>query len=177
MALLDLDRLAELEAEGLTRAQGAAFAEAAAHCLEEHGHAQGVHLRVDGQVRATFELTWKRLPPNAAAAHRDLTDATEDGAVALAILVARVHLEYEVIQRSRKGSGFDYLLRTVDPGALAPYARLEVSGILKGTERTIASRVRRKVRQVRIGRSRYGDTPAFIAVIEFSTPLARIEEL
>ena len=138
---------------------------------------QGVELSVDGELRATFELTWKRLPSNVAAAYRDQSEATEQGAVALAILLARIHLSYEVISRSWKDTGYDYLMRKVGTESAGTIARLEVSGIRQGTGVEINQRVKRKAQQVRSGRSRYGETHAFVVVIEFNTPVARIKEL
>ena len=177
LALLELHRLVELKSSGMTRAQGAAFAEAAAYCLEERGHMQGVELSVDGDVRATFELTWKRLPSNADAAYGDESEATEQGAVALAILLARIHLSYEVIARSWKDTGYDYLMKKVEPEPTGTIARLEVSGIRQGTAGEINQRIRRKARQVRSGKSRFGENLAIVIVIEFNTPVARIREL
>jgi hypothetical protein len=52
-------------------------------------------------------------------------------------------------------------------------ARLEVSGILQGGAEIVAARVREKIRQTR--RSA-GDYPAYIVVVEFGTPMARMEQ-
>ena len=177
MPLLDLSGLAEIDALGLTPATGAFLAEAAAVCLEQSGHMQGVSLKVRGKSRATYQLTWAELPPTAAATHNDLQDATEDGAMGLAILLARYHLGYEIVLRSRKGTGYNYVMRKVDSDGSEPSVRLEVSGILKGTARDVTRRVNEKVRQVKTGASIEDDLAAFVMVIEFGLPVARIEEL
>ena len=177
MSLLGLSKLAEIEALGITVATGAFLAEAAAVCLEKSGHMQGVSLKVRGKRRAAFEITWAHLPPTAVHTHNDLHDATEHGAMGLAILLARFHLGYEVVLRSRKGTGYDYLMRKVDSDVSAPNVRLEVSGILKGTAGDVTRRVNEKVRQVKAGASFRDDSPAFVMVIEFGLPVARIEEL
>ena len=104
---MNLDWLADLKANGLTQVQGAAFAESAAYCLEKCGHARGVTLYVDGKWHLAYQVVWGRLPSNVADAHRDLTEATEYGAMGFAILIARDLLRFEVALRGRKGDGFD----------------------------------------------------------------------
>jgi hypothetical protein len=79
-----------------------------------------------------------------------------------------------VVERYKKGTGFDYWLGDTDDDSLpfANSARLEVSGILTGTMSQIASRIRQKKEQI---------TPTdhlalgFVAVIEFGTPIAHVE--
>jgi hypothetical protein len=51
-------------------------------------------------------------------------------------------------------------------------ARLEVSGILRGDTRRINSRVREKMEQTK--QSDQLSIPAYIAVIEFSTPRSKV---
>ena len=52
-------------------------------------------------------------------------------------------------------------------------ARLEVSGIRKGDERTIKTRVRQKLKQVA---KSDGSLPAYIVVVEFGTPISEVAE-
>jgi hypothetical protein len=108
-----------------------------------------------------------------------LQEATEDGACAIAIMLMRKYTRLTVVQRSRKGSGIDYWLGTpVAGGAEEPLvvqhrARLEVSGILKGTPEQITGRLRRKQAQAR--RSQATRLPAYAVVVEFSGPRALTE--
>ena len=72
-----------------------------------------------------------------------MQEATEWGACGVAILVVNQVTGKVVIERSKKGTGFDYWLGDNDDGDSLPFAnsaRLEVSGILTGTKAQIASR-------------------------------------
>ena len=79
-----------------------------------------------------------------------------------------------VVERSRKGTGFDYWLGEKDHDGL-PFegtSRLEVSGILTGTRAQVDSRIRQKKRQMNPTDHL---APGFIAVVEFGTPIACVE--
>lgn len=106
------------------------------------------------------------------AAHDDLQEATERGASGLAILLAHRELRYEVVRRSRKGTGFDYWLQKEVPASQPFEARLEVSGVL-ASPNTVRARVAQKRDQTRAS-DRPG-LPVVIAVVEFSTPVALLE--
>ena len=77
------------------------------------------------------------------------------------------------MERSRKGTGFDYWLgkKELDNTLLQDKARLEVSGIRKGNESLIDSRIKLKMKQTE--RSDNG-LRAVIIVVEFSNPLAKV---
>jgi len=108
----------------------------------------------------------------------DLQEATEYGAVAIAILLIVKYTEYTIIERAVKGTGFDYWLLeeslyTEDEIFPLGSARLEVSGIIHAEKETeILARVREKIRQTNVS----DDTrlPALIVVVEFSRPAAHM---
>lgn len=77
-----------------------------------------------------------------------LQEATQYGAYALALLLMRALTGYTVIERARKGTGFDWWLGN-DDNLFQRKARLEVSGILHGTKRRLNARVRARLRQTR----------------------------
>lgn len=100
--------------------------------------------------------------------------ATEMGAYGVAILLITKNTEFTAVERSRKGTGFDYWLGPKADGGELPFqrkARLEVSGILKGGQERIASRVKQKAKQTE--RSD-GALPAFVAVVHFGIPSADV---
>jgi hypothetical protein len=77
-----------------------------------------------------------------------------------------------VVQRSYKGPGFDFWLgEKNDDELFQGKKRLEVSGILKGDEKTIDYRIKSKLKQTE--RSD-GVLPAYAIVVEFSIPRSRI---
>jgi len=81
--------------------------------------------------------------------------------------------EYTVVERARKGPGFDYWLGKKD--SVAPLfqdkARLEVSGLRRGDDRSLESRVRRKAKQIEASDR---GLPGLVAVVEFSSPRTRV---
>ncbi len=119
-------------------------------CLASQSHQPGTTLRVEGIVQRELELVWSQVTPQMERAYNDLQEATEAGACAVAILLIRESLGLTVVRRSRKGSGVDYWLgpggtRDVqEPLAFQQVARLEVSGILQGTQSQTAARLKQK---------------------------------
>jgi hypothetical protein len=153
-------------------AKGQALAEAAAVCLEHQHHKSGKTMKVAGMRIAEYRLTWPSVTRQMRMTHNDLQEATADGACAIAISLARDLTGLSIIERSRKGTGFDYWLGK-DAGTLFQNkSRLEVSGILKGDKTTIERRLRRKLTQTK--RSDVSNLPAFVCVVEFGTPQAHL---
>ena len=159
----------------LTFILGGMLAEAAAVCLAEQGHRETCTLSLRQETQQN-DFTLHRLSVSEAMrrAYRDLQEATEFGACGVALLLARAATGYTAVERSVKGTGFDYWLgaaNSPDSAAepLERKARLEVSGILRGSEETIAARATEKIQQTR--RSE-GDFPAYAIVVEFSRPMA-----
>lgn len=101
--------LAELEKGtiALTPAVCANLAEAAACCLEQGGHQNGVAMSIE---IANVTVNWRKVDERAAASRADKQEATEEGAVAIAIQLIRGGTNYEVVERSWKGTGFDWFL-------------------------------------------------------------------
>ena len=106
--------------------------------------------------------------------HNDSEVATEHGAVGIAILLVKKVVGYSVIQRSRKGTGFDWWLGNEDELPFQNKARLEVSGIREGTAAQVSARVREKISQV----APSDDTglPAHAIVVEFGQPSAEMRQ-
>jgi hypothetical protein len=158
---------------GLTRACGTLLAEAAAVCLEERQHATGVTLQLTGVRSAQFPMQWPPVTDQARRSHNDLQEATERGAYGIAILVVCEFTGMVVVERSKKGPGFDYWLGDEDDGQLfAGKARLQVSGILSGPRSQLQARARQKKEQIKPSDHL---APGYVAVVEFGTPIACVE--
>jgi hypothetical protein len=76
-----------------------------------------------------------------------------------------------ILERSRKGTGFDWWLGN-DDNLFQKKARLEVSGILHGSTRRINSRVQARLRQT--GQSDDLALTAYVVVVEFGTPRVKV---
>ena len=151
---------------------GAMMAQAAVICLVHQAHRSSVRLVVDGSFTAAFSLSWsERLTEAKRSFWNDLEEATQQGAYAVAILLIRALTGYTIIESSRKGTGFDWWLGTED-NLFQGKARLEVSGILRGTTRRINDRIK-----ARMGQTRQSDNlalAAYVVVVEFGTPRAKV---
>lgn len=156
----------------ITPAFGAALAEACAVCLTDQGHTQGVEFKVKGDFRAVFKLYWQEVTSQMLRCWNDSEYTTEQAAYGIAFLVIQELTEYTVIERSRKGTGFDYWLGKKGESNELPFqnaVRLEVSGIRKGDNSRVKARVQQKLEQVS---PTDGTLPAYIVVVEFSNPLS-----
>ena len=166
---------------GISADVGGFLAEAAVVCLEGNAHASGVHLSIDGDFVERIPMTWTPNSPRAPASW-DPEDATEWGACGVAALVVEQLTDLCVVERAwkrigaRRGSGFDYWLGKrgsdqPDP-SFQGKTRLEVSGIRKGSQSQVASRVRTKEHQTT--QSDFLGVPALVAIVEFGAPCSRV---
>lgn len=172
--LLNLSDLGTGDIPAITPAVGNSLAEAASVCLESEGHNPGIPLTVRGDKENSYALTWKPASAQAQLSWNDPDDATEKGAVGIAILVAKEELGYSIIRQSWKGTGFDYWMGDKSAEGFINKAGLEISGIRHGDDGAVGARVRQKLRQAsRRGNSRLR---TYAIVIEFSRPLAEVRE-
>lgn len=157
----------------ITPAFGAAIAEASAICLTDEAHKPGVALEVEGEFSTTFKLDWQPVTEQTRRCWNDEEYTTEQAAYGVAFLLILQLTNLTVIERSRKGTGFDYWLGTQDSTATLPFqrmVRLEVSGIRKGNRSQINARVKQKTEQTRASDAQ--GLPAYIIVVEFSRPIS-----
>ncbi len=93
----------------------------------------------------------------------------------MAILIVKALTGKRVIERSKKGTGFDYWIGDADEDELifSNKSRLEVSGILQGSDNEIAARLKQKRMQLKASDNL--GIAAYVAVIEFSQPKAHVE--
>ena len=156
----------------ITPVFGASLAEACAVCLSDRGHPQGINLIVEGDFQATFKLYWQPVTPQMLRCWNDLEYTTEHAAYGIAFMIITRLTDFTVIERSRKGTGFDYWLGTENDDSLLPFqnkARLEISGIRAGDEKRINIRLKQKLEQTKPSD---GLLPAYVVVVEFSKPIA-----
>lgn len=172
--MLDLNDLGSGSIPGLSGAAGAAMAEAAGVCLESQDHTPGVRLSVTGNGgRSSYSLQWPPISAQSRRTWNDPEEATENGAGGIAALLIIRETGYVPIARSRKGTGIDYWLGDVaNATALEYQARLEVSGLRRGDGRAVRNRVRQKLAQT--APSDQTELPAYVIVVEFSTPQAEV---
>ncbi|MHA1942675.1 MAG: hypothetical protein ACXADW_23645 [Candidatus Hodarchaeales archaeon] len=159
---------------GITQNYGGMLAESCAICLNEQGHISGVNLQVEGCFRSNFIVEWSfPISDQMRNCYNDSEVATENGAYGIAFLILLDLTRYKVIERSKKGTGFDYWLGKEKGGLFQDKVRLEVSGIRSGNYSQIRYRVSKKITQIRPSNKL---APAYVVVVEFSKPISTVEE-
>lgn len=168
---LDLCRLrAGLTA--ITSYFGGSLCEAAAVCFADQKHSpDSTVMQVDGCFQKKYTVIWPAVTDQILRCWNDDGVATEHGAYAVAILLILDLEGLTVIERSRKGTGFDFWLGIETDPPFQDKARLEVSGIRSGDSKMVHKRVKEKLSQTT--RSA-GKLPAYVVVVEFSSPLAHV---
>ncbi|MCC8469010.1 hypothetical protein [Xanthomonas phaseoli] len=174
MRQIDLEEVA-LSLGSLTEEWGRAICQAAAHCMTERSHASGVELCSEGMGSPNFSVNWAPFKDAAKveATWSDLQVAVEHGAYAIALATIDVEYGLKVVQRSAKGTGFDFWVRDpAKPGILMQGAeRVEVSGILSGTKSDVSGRLGEKLKQM--NQSSSMGLPGHAVVVEFGRPLVK----
>jgi hypothetical protein len=161
----------------ITPAFGAAIAEAGAIRLTDEAHVPGAILEVEGEFSTRFQLDWQPVTEQSRRCWNDEEYTTEQAAYGIAFILILKLTNLTVIERSRKGTGFDYWLGSQDLNSMLPFqrmARLEVSGIRKGSRSQIDTRVKQKTEQTRASDAE--GLPAYIIVVEFSRPISIVIE-
>ena len=156
----------------ITPAFGATLAEAAAICLSDQEHLPGVELTVEGEFNETFRLFWPEVTDQMRRCWNDQEYTTEQAAYGIALMVVQRLTDLVVVERSIRGTGFDYWLGRLRESGPMPFektVRLEVSGIRRGKPSQIRTRVKLKKEQIKPTDNL---APAYIVVVEFSQPFA-----
>ena len=174
---MDTIRLSDIKQgmPGISPIEGANLYENCIVALHNSGHPASVELRMEGLRTEPFLLEWDdECNDQLLRTYADEQSVTERSAVAVSVMLALHTTSYTVIERSRKGTGFDYMLGdSLDP-LFTPKARLEVSGIMRETDsNTLDMRFHKKSAQT--DKSDGTRLPAYVSVVEFSTPKAKFD--
>lgn len=158
----------------ITAEFGSAIAQAGGVSFEKQGHSSGATLALEGDHPGSLTCLWARCDEKARRCWNDQEMATEFGAEAIAILLVYRYCRFQVVERSWKGTGFDYWLGDDDDNLFQSKARLEVSGIANGPRNEVQRRVRLKIQQT--NPSDTTGLPAYIVVVEFGAPTCTFVE-
>ncbi|MCP4695280.1 MAG: hypothetical protein GY862_00315 [Gammaproteobacteria bacterium] len=158
---------------GITPEFGACLAQAASVCLVDQGHSSPSNMEIKGEIEAIATVIWDSPTKQAIRCWNDDEIATEHGAYGIATVLVSHISGLQVIERSKKGTGFDYWLGAEDDTAPLFQQRtsMEVSGIRNGTKALVKRRVQEKLSRLEGSNS---SLPAYVIVVEFSGPLSEI---
>lgn len=187
LSIDNLERLFE-GSEALDRVLLEHHSRAAVVCLQKQGHSSPKKGKVAGDWSGPMSISWKQEKRKSLEKGWDDNNAIEWGATMIALsLVA--HENYRVMERaqslvtSKEEGGFDYWLENDSNNSSISEdfdhfndsdnrVKLEISGILKGTEGRINRKIKERVERIQASsRSNIG---AIILVVEFSNPKARV---
>lgn len=156
---------------GITPVAASQLYEAFEVCMHISGHAEKVSLSTAGLIYDIIDLLWSdEYNSQKERTYADMSYTVEHGAVCLSVMLSTALTPYTIVERSRKGTGFDYWLGDKDSVLFQKKARLEVSGILIGDDTLLKRRYAAKIEQTQ--RSDELHLPAYVSVIEFSNPKA-----
>lgn len=141
-------------------------------CLDSQQHQNPVALSIQENGTTDCPLLWPTVDDRMRRTWNDAEDATEHGAMGVAILLTINLLGYRVVERMKKGKGVDFLLihESAEVADQSQLAWLEISGIRHGNAASIGARLRQKLKQT----EKQDDSgPAYVIIVEFSRPVAR----
>ncbi|WP_421890526.1 hypothetical protein [Marinoscillum sp.] len=147
--------------------------------LESHNHSSVTKLKIDGLSTEILDLIWSQKVNKAG--WREPKDYTEAGALALALFSALNFTDYDYIEQSMIGTGFDYYLSYSNEhpsfdGINIFQAKMEVSGILSGDQSQIRARLSQKINQCR-SNPVYQNLSGYVSISEFSNPITHFVKL
>jgi hypothetical protein len=158
----------------ITPSYGQEMAEAASFCLQKNSHKSEECIlsciKTLKNNTENFQLVWDELDLRVESTYGDLDEATEHGAMGLAILLSIKLTKCTTVERSMKGTGFDYWLGDKDGNMFQKKSRLEISGIFQGDDSQFKTRISKKFKQTNISDDCGFD--CFVSVIEFGKPKA-----
>ena len=154
--------------------------EAALVCFDKVCHQPGVKCEVIDRTETKLYVTFnwnETLTPSIRSSWNNYSDLHKSAAEGIALLMIVEFTDYTVVGSSQIGTGVDFFLGAKNSITLSEEndfpkhtARLEVSGILrKSQSNSIRKRVNDKIEQSK--KSDYEGTPAYVIVVEFSTPI------
>jgi len=157
---------------GLSKVSGQHLYESCVVCLSRHTHS---NLGTPINVFCDNEINYILICNNIFDDQLDRTwadqfYATEHGAVCIAILLALKLTDFTIIEKSARKNGFDYWLGQKGDTLFQKKARLEMSGIFKGTVNDVNARYKVKIKQT--NQSDSVNLPAYVGIVEFSNPSA-----
>ncbi|MCR5453972.1 MAG: hypothetical protein K6F33_03180 [Bacteroidales bacterium] len=155
---------------GVSSVEGANLHENCMVELHRYGHSSPTTLKVAYDHNIDMNIVWEDGFNNQLdRTYSDRQSSVERSAVCISILLALKLTDYTIVERSRKGTGFDYMLGYKDDVYYNPKARLETSGIGEETRHnTLQTRFEQKSRQTDISDST--NMPAYISIVELKTP-------
>lgn len=158
---------------GLTLAVCWSYAEAAHVCLSRH-HRPSIKIVITApRETRTFGLDWRPADEGALRAWANITDAIEAGAYAMAIAAVEAMYGWFALSRAETLTGADYYVGPAGADLETAY-RLEVSGVDLGDETKLRTRLSRKLRQAREGRS---SLPALACIVGFQIGSILVSDL
>ena len=156
---------------GVSPALFRAFFEAARVVLSGVNHRTGTMLAVHGEASLRYRLRFRPPTQQQMRSHADPKVAAEWAACAIAFLIVPRITSCTVVRRSCTGTAVDYWLGRGQEPFFQETARLEVSGIRRGTDSQFKSRISEKLRRAE---KIQDPLPLYVSVTEFGEPRSHL---
>ncbi len=153
---------------GVTKAIAHGYGEAARVCLDRHHSSPVTFQLIDRSESTEAGAMWPAVDARTKSAWNNTTDATEDGAYALALAAVEHSRGLVAVRRAETRTGADYYIGSPDAQILdlEESFRLEVSGVDTGNISMIKTRLKQKLTQAVAGNS---NLPAIACVVGFAS--------
>jgi hypothetical protein len=139
--------------------------------LKQHGHGRPATLLIEGAYNETISVKWEDPDPRTELSLGE--KAIEFAGECIGILLSEKLTEFNVVERSWIGTGFDFWLGMKKDPLFQRKARLEISALDHGGNADIDGRVKKKQAQVDKG-SHSTSGSALIVVSQLQRPVAKV---
>lgn len=178
MRKLSLDILLE-QVINLSKTRSLLYYETAIVALRKNKFQSGVKIKITGSIEEEVQLTWS-IPVSIATinTYKDEQQLVNYGAIGITMVVLKNLFDFKVFEESPQGTGIDFwaVQGEVDINDAHIYdhnSRIEISGIFRANDKnTINARLSKKKKQIKA--SNRTSLPAWIVIVEFSSPAVKI---
>lgn len=160
---------------GISAGLAASYYEAVSICMQRH-HSSPAEISISHTTDVKANISWVEPTDTTLRAWANEIDATEAGAVGIALASVEISDGLVAYARAETRTGADYYLGPADSSLLdlENSHRLEVSGISLDSESKLRARLRNKLAQAKSGNS---NLPAIAAIVGFLSKTVLISHM
>jgi hypothetical protein len=162
---------------GVSPGRGASYEEAARVCFDQRYGRSPIQLAIErGPARTHAWVAWTHADDQLNVAWRNAEEITEHAAYGVALAVLETLYGMIAVRGTEVKTGADFYVarREASRANMEKWLRLEVAGVGLGNYRALHRQLRKKVRQLRHGRS---NLPGLVCVVGFESKWVLIEDV
>jgi len=162
---------------GVSPGRGASYEEAARVCFDKRYQEPPIRFAIErGPIRSSAWVAWNQADSRLRRAWRNGEEFTEHAAYGVALAVLETVYGIVAVGGTESKTGADFYVARRDAARTdaEDWLRLEVAGMGPGDYRALQTRLRKRVRQLRDGRS---NLPGLVCVVGFECQVTLIEDV